>query len=138
MPESIQTLPRIVLPAGREDGTPCGKFIQLYVGEEPFFRSEEDVSRYHREIIEDSLNELGIVFGFSKLQDVPPEMRGLWVPSLKGKEYHCVGMGHLYIEASKVILSGNSFDYQLGPDEEHAERLRPYLNKMGMEMIVED
>ncbi|MBT4376800.1 hypothetical protein HOD29_05485 [archaeon] len=103
------------------------KFIQLEVDGNPYLRFiRPDNLEYHSEILFNTLlNEFGIL----------PKFDGGRKTLSKGKRYQLVGIGKFRKDDEKIFLYGNSWEYPVAPDKDHAAEVSRLT---GLELIVED
>lgn len=105
------------------EGRDIGQFIQIYINNDPFFKVNKSGEFSHKEILERSLEEAGILDPgsiesfFSDREIITPT----------GKEYRMVGAGTISSRGSELILSGKSLDYEKYPNQEHLNDLEPYI-----------
>ena len=115
-------VPRIIIP----EDLLFIKYIQVDIGEgaEAFMRLGDPTVR-HARFLEDLLNELGINFKTRKSGG------GGMVPVPRGDGYKLVGAGdgRIKILSREIIAFGtsNSLEYGRGFNQEHSERITPYL-----------
>ena len=97
-----------------------GKFVQVFIRGEPYMIFGG--GRNHSDLLKLTLKRVGLEF--------ETEMSlGVGIPKPSGKEYNAVGMGRFMRELNNIILCGDSFDYELKPNPEHLEQMKPYLPK---------
>ncbi len=105
-----------------------GKFIQVYVKDEPYLMSAPE-NRFHGDMLEDLLKELKIEYStFTKGTRQLPEA--------EGEDYHMVGAGAIMdVSPTSYLLTGESFDYGLKPNQEHLDDVKPHIPD-GIELKV--
>ncbi len=112
----------------RVRGSPA-KVIQMYVeGTKPvLFLGEER----HFKALENILQMLDLDY---EMMDLPERMRG---PSLTGKDYKVVGMGHAQMEGNRILIKKNSCssDYGIMVHGKHLEEVRHYLDEFELEVV---
>lgn len=110
----VDTYPPISLPG--EGG--ILKFVQLDIRGKPYLRF--NISN-HNKILSNTLE--GFELGFDTMVETELEV----YPELKGEHYEVFGMGHLAQEKNILKIWGKSEFYKIGVDENHLEKLKPYL-----------
>lgn len=114
-----------------EEGTGLVKCVQLELNGEPILIFANSGQEYHGEILGDFLLQRGIDF------DTIPGKDTAAVPALTGDGYTMVGAGYGKVSRGTLRLAGESFDYDLPVNAEHAESLRDGLP--GLEIkVIED
>lgn len=109
-------VPRIILPEHGE-----GKFVQLYVREEPYFRCND--WKGHAMILKEALEDFSLEFGWMKNRN------GDHIPKhWKLGVYQAIGMGFLINDKGIFINKESiSIDYEIGPNKEHLDEISHYL-----------
>jgi len=100
------------------------KCIQLTVQGKNYLRFAKRKDKSHSGIL---FNTLTTEF------KITPRVTKDGIISPKGRSYELVGAGRFDKSDEKIILYGNSFDYQIGPNEEHAQEISKLT---GLEIIV--
>lgn len=117
-------IPKFVLP----DKLVYGKFIQVYVNGQPFFRAEADSDdSRHALMLSQLLFELGIQFDtFNEY-----EGRILKCPSKKGDGYELIGAGRIRELGGErgFMLTGDSATYYITPNQKHLDDLTNHIPK---------
>ena len=91
------------------------RFIQLYIGEEAFFKAGTTKSESHKQILQRTQLELGLN---PKIKLVISNKR-----TLEGKNYKVVGMGFCWISNNLFYISGESNTYEMNPNKDHLNKI---------------
>ncbi|MFZ1971081.1 MAG: hypothetical protein WAU65_02800 [Candidatus Nanoarchaeia archaeon] len=116
-------VPRFILPDNKQY---LWKFIQFDVEGEPFFRYKETAPNNpseHRNILLDALSELGVKADFTGTGISRTILK-------KGQDYEIAGAGFMnYSNRSqkKYFLYDESSYFWLKPNQDHLDRLTPYI-----------
>ena len=114
----MEGLARVVLP---NEPRLQGKFIQVYLEGQPFFRSGDGDS-LHGILFMKFLDEQGIHY---KLID---DDIGNLSPVLKEENYELVGAGRIDSRGGEFVLYGSSKSYsKLPPNQKHLDDLAPHI-----------
>jgi hypothetical protein len=113
-PVERDKVPRVQLP--EFEGT--NRFVQLRIGGEPYLVCG---GRFHKIILADTLEKMGINFDHSREDSTLPKRRG--------DDYEVMGMGMVVKNSERVAFFGSSIDYGLEPNAEEIGLLKPYFPK---------
>lgn len=104
-----------MIPTINKTSEEYGKFIQIKYNKKPYFRF---LSRNytHARGLNNFLKENTIEF--AKLKGTYEDL----IPSPKGDNYELVGAG-TFTEIEGYKLNGESSEYEIGPNKEHAEEI---------------
>ncbi len=111
--------PRYTLPER------MGKFVQLYIDDNAILRHGEITRDSHANILRQALDEYQIPYETqeSSLSSEPRD-----VPQLTGDRYRVVGAGAIMVRTKSIILTSNSSQYLIGPNQQHLDDLKPHLD----------
>ncbi len=97
------------------------KVVQFYIEGEPYLRFASFPEEYHKSIIMKTASSLS--------KECAVEKRGLKsLPALESEWYKIPGMGsaEITVETKRAIFLGDSFDYEIGIDPEHLEKIKAF------------
>ena len=97
------------------------KVVQFYIEGEPYLRFGSFPQEYHKSIIMKTASSLR--------KECSMEKRGSkTLPVLESEWYKIPGMGSakIDVETKTAVFLGNSFDYEIGIDAEHLEKIKPF------------
>ena len=102
----------------------AGKFIQVYVKEEPYLWLGSS-KLLHGHIFNDLLNKLEIPYSSWEegFKDEEGKYCKIQIPEKKGELYSLVGAGSFYRDDKGILLWKNSLSYGVGPDKDHAKKV---------------
>ena len=104
-----------------------GKAVQLYIKKAmtPILALAPD-SWGHGSILDKILGEMGINFDKINLLD------GTFHAKKEGDLYIAVGMSFARIRGENIILFEDSYTYPLKPNQEHADKVKPYAPRINI------
>jgi len=113
-------IPRVIIPE-EKDYTTYFYFVQLYASSEPYIQFGIQGQGGCDKIAINMLEKLGLKININPKNNFP---------ELKGKNYEIVGIG-LATKIRNQIFVSNVKDKKLnlGPDEEHFEKVKPFFPK---------
>ncbi len=104
------------------------RFVQLYVGEEVFFKIGRTKEESYRQVLQRAQSDLVLN---SEIRPIISKIGRI----LEGNDYQVVGMGFCQLLGDTFCISGESNSYQMKPNKDHLNKIKPYLPK-GLEIKI--
>jgi hypothetical protein len=115
----VKYMPRLIMEDVKNE-LDLIKSIQLYIKEEPFLVLGK---KNHGVMLDQILEYMGINFNKVTLND------DSYHAEKQGDLYIAVGMGGCFKYENMIKIRNNkNFEYGIGPDYEHLEKIKPYLS----------